>query len=117
MANENKRRGLRRGLFYYLKAARADGSGIAGHLVNLTDSGLMLMMEQAASPGDRLAILLDLPPGFETWSPLALDLVCRWNGPSVTPGYRDVGFEFLDKSLVNRTLLARLLDEVGFTGS
>lgn len=116
MANENKRRGLRRGLFYYLKAARKDGTGLVGHLVNLTEGGLMLMMETPASPGDHLSILLDLPPGFETWSPLPIDLVCRWSGPSITPGYHDVGFEFLDKKLINRTLLSRLLDEVGFTG-
>lgn len=117
MASDDKRRGSRRGLFYYLKATRAPGGEAVGHVVNLTEGGIMLMAVQPVEPGAKMTLHVELPPPFEAYSPLVCPVLCRWSGPSVTPGHLDIGFEFVEKDLARSDLVRRILKEIGFTGS
>lgn len=117
MAEADKRRGNRKGLFYYLKAVKVDGGEPVGHLVNLTEGGLMLMSPVPIPPGTPLDLNLELPPPFEAHSPLRCQVLCRWGGPSVTPGFLDIGFEFSEPDAVRTQLIRRILREIGFTGN
>lgn len=111
----DKRKLPRKNLVYYLKVFNRESGELLGHLVDITQEGLMLVSENTIPENTLFSLRINFPRdifGEETLDFSALSLWCR---PDVNPLFYDTGFRLMDISLDRMLLIKRLMGEYGFT--
>lgn len=112
--HEESRKTPRRHLVYYLPVHDVATGAMVGRLADLTDTGVMLMCEEAVAVDTVLD--LQIRPETELSAVPAVDVRarCRWCRPASHAGY-DAGFEFIDPRLGTARDIGRLINDIGMT--
>jgi len=111
-ANKDRRRFKRRHLLYYLKVTDVNGYPL-GHLVDITEDGVLLMGEEPFSEGDYLTFHMTLPAKFEGDEKVELQARCQWEKESRQPHLFEGGFQFYDVTQEIKDTIRDLIDQFG----
>lgn len=109
---KDRRRFKRRHLLYYLKVTDLNGYPL-GHLVDITEEGVLLLGEEPFSEGDYVTFHMNLPSGFDSEEKIEIQARCQWTKISTKPHLFEGGFQFFEVSPSVRALIRQLIEEFG----
>jgi len=109
-----QRRRRRRHLFYYLKVFDGATGRLLGHLVDVTQDGLMLLASQPLPTDSAYRLRLELPQELDGQHELLLDARAVWCRRDVNPDYYGVGFELVRIARGSRGLVESMIYKFGF---
>jgi hypothetical protein len=93
---EDRRKLKRRHLIYYLRVFEQGTNKLVGHLVDLTQEGIMLISENPIEVNKVYHLRMILPSrmgGNEEW---LFDAESRWCNKDINPDFYDTGFKLLN---------------------
>jgi len=109
-----RRRLKRRHLIYYLRVFNRETDQLLGHLVDITEEGLMLISEQPIELDVTFHLQMQLPSnigGMEKWE---FDAVSKWCRKDINPDFLDSGFQLVDIDVKSLTVIRNLIRGFGF---
>ena len=75
----------------YLKVFERQRKELIGHLVDVSERGLMLVTEQPLETGEHLKLEFTPPSDWQQQAPVAFDAEVRWCRPEANPELFDIG--------------------------
>lgn len=105
----------RRHLIYYLKVFDRDADRLLGHLVDITEEGIMIVSESPYEEGKALKMKMLLPRQIEDKDEIEFDARVMWCRKDVNPSLYGVGFKFEYVDVLSRQIIFELIHEFGFT--
>lgn len=110
----NQRKFNRRHSIYYLRIYDRDTNELVGHMVDISEAGMMLVCENAIKPGTKYKLSMQLPDTINNSSQVEFDAKCRWCRNDTNPDFYDVGFEVLNPSMAFLDTLKHLIEAYMF---
>ncbi|GAP22307.1 PilZ domain-containing protein [Leptolinea tardivitalis] len=105
----------RRHLIYYLKVYDRSTDELLGHLVDITEEGLMIVSESCYTEGQTFKMKMLLPREIEEKEQIEFDARCMWCRKDVNPSLFGVGFKFEYVDVLSRQIIFELIHEFGFS--
>jgi hypothetical protein len=105
----------RRHLIYYLKVFEKKSGNLLGHLVDITEEGLMIVSENSIKEGKVFKLRMALPREIEGKEEIEFDALSMWCHPDVNPSLFGVGFKFEYVDTLSRQIIFELIHEFGFS--
>jgi len=109
-----QRRRRRRHLFYYLKVFDAQTGKLLGHLVDVTQEGLMLLADQPLDIGTPFRLRLQLPDELNGHADMVVEARSVWCRRDVNPDYFGIGFSLMAVGRSSRSILESMIYKFGF---
>lgn len=81
----------RRDTIYYLQVQDSRSGATIGRIVDMSETGLLLVCDSPPETGTRLAARVSLPSGFSDFSSFECLLTVRWRRPDHNPQLTLVG--------------------------
>lgn len=104
----DERRHIRHRPVIYLKVFQQPGNTLIGHLVDISEHGIMLVTEERIETGKRLQLSF-LPPGDAGASePVQFEAEVRWCRPEANPELFDLGLSVIAPSAEYRQAMQQL---------
>jgi len=110
----DKRKLKRRHLIYYLRVFRQPGGEQLGHLVDITEEGIMLISEQEFPAGLDYDLRMSLPAEISGKVEIDFKVHTLWCKRDVNPDFFAGGFKILEISDSDREIIERLVVKFGF---
>ncbi|MCE1255721.1 MAG: PilZ domain-containing protein [Anaerolineae bacterium] len=111
---ENKRKLKRRHLIYYLRVFDQTNSQLVGHLVDITQEGLMLISEQPLNINETYHFRMILPSEILSKVELTFTATVVWSKKDVNPDFFATGFSLGDISTEDVMIIESLIHRYGF---
>lgn len=111
---QEKRKLQRRHLIYYLRVFDRNTVNLIGHLVDITPEGVMVISENPIETGITFQMRMILPKEIFKKEQITFEAISKWSDKDVNPSFYDTGFQLLDISDENRSIIAQLIDDFGF---
>ncbi|NJK50230.1 PilZ domain-containing protein [Candidatus Gracilibacteria bacterium] len=111
---QNKRKLKRWHLIYYLRVIDRDTKQPIGHLIDISENGMMLVSETPISLEQVFDLQMILPEeiaGMSDWNFKAKSL---WSEPDINPGLSKTGFQLIDVHSEDVGTIECLIDDYGF---
>lgn len=112
----NNRSEDRRHLIYYLKVENRVTGELVGRVVDITKKGILLISKDAFDSKSEIPVRIEL--GDELFEKmhghLELNIQCRWSKKDINPEYYVNGFEFLNQTKDQESVIRKLIDLIGF---
>lgn len=92
--NAIERRAFKRWqLIFYLRVFNQDSNELLGHIIDISESGMMLISDDPIAVPQGFRVWVDVPNG-ETHSRQRIQLETRslWSGNDINPDFYDTGF-------------------------
>jgi hypothetical protein len=105
----------RRHLIYYLKVFEKKSDTLLGHLVDITEEGLMIVSENSIEEDKVFKLRMALPREIEGKEAIEFDARSMWCHPDVNPSLFGVGFKFEFVDTLSRQIIFELIHEFGFS--
>ncbi len=105
----------RRHLIYYLKVFDRETDNLLGHLVDITEEGIMIVSETPFEEGKTLKMKMLLPREIEDKEEIEFDARSMWCRKDVNPSLYGVGFKFEYVDVLSRQIIFELIHEFGFS--
>jgi hypothetical protein len=105
----------RRHLIYYLKVFERDTDTLLGHLVDITEEGLMIVSENPIEEGKPLKMRMTLPREIDGVEEISFDASSMWCHKDVNPSLFGIGFRFDTVNPETRQIIFELIHEFGFS--
>lgn len=105
----------RRHLIYYLKVFDRGSNTMMGHLVDITEEGLMIVSENAFDEGKLVKMSMLLPREIEGKEQIEFDARSTWCHKDVNPSLFGTGFKFEYFDTLSRQIIFELIHEFGFS--
>jgi len=105
----------RRHLIYYLKVFDREKDFLLGHLVDITEEGLMIVSENPIDAGKIFKMRMLLPREIEGKEEIEYDALSTWCRKDVNPSLFGVGFKFEYVDAMNRQIIFELIHEFAFS--
>jgi hypothetical protein len=105
----------RRHLIYYLKVFEKGTETLLGHLVDITEEGLMIVSDNKIDEGKLYKMRMLLPREIEGKEEIEFDAKSMWCRPDVNPSLFGVGFKFEYVDTLSRQIIFELIHEFGFS--
>jgi len=87
----------RRDSIFYLKVFARDTDELLGHVVDISEKGIMMVSSEPMQPGRQLALRMHLPePVSDDIQTVEFEAESRWCKPEANPDLYDIGFEILN---------------------
>lgn len=102
---DERRRHKRRHSIFYIKVYDEATGKMAGRLVDITSGGMMLVSEKPIEVGTVSKFKMPLPEKIHDIGEILLDARSVWTGPDVNVNFFDTGFEFIEPSFEEITLI------------
>jgi len=113
----NERRHARHQPVLYLKVFQQPGDRLVGHLVDISEQGIMLVSEQAIEIGERLSLAFLPPVDAGSAEPVEFEAEVRWCRPDANPELRSLGLRVLSPSAEFRNAMQQLASGYVFSGT
>ena len=98
-------------LVNYLRVFDAVSGDLLGHLMDLTEEGIMLLSNETLPCGQKFQLRMErLSEG--TFSNIRLTAKSLWSKPDQDPHFYNTGFSLLDPSKETLAALQELIDEL-----
>jgi hypothetical protein len=105
----------RRHLIYYLKVFERGKNTLLGHLVDITEEGLMIVSEKSVDENKLFKLRMVLPQEIEGKEEIEFDSRSMWCHKDVNPSLYGVGFKFEYVDALSRQIIFELIHEFGFS--
>ncbi len=105
----------RRHLIYYLKVFERDTDELLGHLVDITEEGLMIVSDNCGEEGKLIKMKMLLPREIEGKEQIEFDARSMWCRKDVNPSLWGIGFKFEYVDVLSRQIIFELIHEFGFS--
>ena len=103
-------------LILYLRVYERVSGALLGHVVDISETGVRLIRDEAIEPGETVAMRMSWRDEEEQVHDLNFDAECMWSGPDVNPDFHDVGFQFIQVDPAAVASIRQLVGELGFRG-
>jgi c-di-GMP-binding flagellar brake protein YcgR len=112
---DEKRRLPRKYLIIFSRVFERTLGKLLGYLSDLSESGGMIISEEAMQAGATIALRLDLPdPKIFHAHSLHLEARVARCDPDLSPAFYDIGLEFLDVTPEKRIVIQRMMEVYEF---
>jgi hypothetical protein len=88
---------------------------LLGHLVDITEEGLMIVSENCVDPGKVIKLKMSLPREIEDKEEIEFKAQSMWCRKDVNPSLFGVGFKFEYVDVLSRQIIFELIHEFGFS--
>ena len=109
----NKRKLKRRYLMYYLRVFDRKSGEVLGHLVDITEGGVMLMRENTLETGKMYSMRLRWRTSDGRLQVVDFEGECRWCRPDINPDFFDAGFSISPKDEETLRTIRNLIGDLG----
>lgn len=110
---EEKRSVSRKYLVFYLRVFDGMSNKILGHLVDISDRGMMLVCDAPVQVNEDYRLRMRLPTALKDRQEVLFSATSRWCKLDANPDFHLVGFQMHDLELHTRQLIATLIREFG----
>ena len=104
-----RRRLRRRHLIYYLRVFNHNTGRLMGHLVDLTEEGIMVISEAPIETDVLFQLRMVLPEELDSRKELDFKARSLWCKKDLNPDFYDTGFQLIDVSAGDARLLENLI--------
>jgi hypothetical protein len=104
----------RRYLVFYLRIYDGMSSKIIGHLVDLSEKGMMLITDHPVPVNEDYRLCMRLPAQMKDRGEIILAATSRWCKSDENPDFYLVGFQMHDLEPPARDLISTLLRDFGY---
>jgi hypothetical protein len=111
---QNKRQLKRWHLIYYLRVLDRDTKQAIGHLIDISENGMMLVSETPIPLEQVFHLQMILPEeiaGVTNWD---FDAKSLWSEPDINPSLSKTGFQLIDVRSEDVGTIECLIDDYGF---
>ncbi|MDH3973352.1 MAG: PilZ domain-containing protein [Deltaproteobacteria bacterium] len=115
MVITGKRIPKRRQLIYYSEVVDQNKKTLAGYLIDISTSGIKLMMEGEVETDKLFAFEAKLPYEIEGRKALVFEAKSIWCKRDVNPDYYAAGFEIEKIDIADEKIIIKLMLEYGFS--
>lgn len=109
-----RRKIKRKYLLYYGRVYDERAQTLLGHLVDITQLGLMLLSEQPFPVGVTQQIKLEVTNDIAEQPYLNLTVKSIWCEPDVDPNHFNIGFEILAPTPDDERVIQMIIESYGF---
>jgi len=109
----NQRKLKRRYLVYYLRVFERKTGEVLGHLVDITEGGVMLMRENKLETGKMYSMRLRWRTSEGKLQVVDFEGECRWCRPDINPDFFDAGFSISPKDEETLRTIRNLIGDLG----
>jgi hypothetical protein len=104
----NERRHARHQPVLYLKVFQQPGDKLIGHMVDISEQGVMLVSEAAIDVGERLNLTFAPPVESGSTEPVQFEAEVRWCRPDANPELCGLGLHVIAPSADFRNAMLQL---------
>ena len=104
----DERRHIRHRPVIYLKVFQQPGDQLIGHLVDISDQGIMLVTEERVETGERLQLSFLPPVDAGAGEPVHFEAEVRWCRPEANPELFDLGLRVIAPTAEYRHAMQQL---------
>jgi PilZ domain len=104
----------RRYLMFYLRVYDGMSNKILGHLVDISEKGVMLICDEAIPVNAAYRLRMRLPTQMKERSELLFNAVCKWSRVDANPDFCLAGFFIEELEPINRDLITSLIEDFGY---
>lgn len=108
---KDKRQADRRHLVYYLRVFDGMGREILGHLVDISDKGVLLICDNPVAEQKTFHLRMSLPNRMKDHDEIIFPATCKWCKSDTDPNFYLAGFQFEDLEPAFSQLIARLIKD------
>ncbi|MEN8200451.1 MAG: PilZ domain-containing protein [Thermodesulfobacteriota bacterium] len=112
---KEKRRITRRHLVFYLRVFDGMSSRVLGHMIDISQSGLMLLSDEPVAVNEEHRLRMGLPWEIAGSEEVVFNAVSRWCRPDENPDFFMSGFQIQDIDNEAQELIRFLIDEFGIS--
>ncbi len=114
----NERRNLRQVdrwyLVYYLRVFDGMSRKILGHLVDISEQGIMLICENPVEANEDYRLRMRLPSQMRDREEIIFSATSRWCKSDVNPDFYLVGFQIHDLAPAIKEIIVRLIKDFSY---
>lgn len=111
---QERRRFKRRNLSYYLPIVDNDTQQTVGHLVDISEVGIMIDCKRSIPSGQDYNLRLDLMEGIAEKPEVEFSAQCKWcRSDKIQPYLFNAGFEITSISEEDRGIIQRIAEKYG----
>jgi hypothetical protein len=104
----------RRYLVFYLRIYDGMNSKILGHLVDISEKGMMLICDDAIPVNENYRLRMRLPTQMKERNEIMFAATSRWCKIDANPDFFLVGFQMYDLDQANRDLILTLIRDFSY---
>jgi len=113
----NERLHARHQPILYLKVFQQPGGKLVGHLVDISEVGIMLISEEEIEVGARLSLSFSPPGDAGSVEPVQFEAEVRWCRPEANPELLGLGMRVLSPSAEFRNAMQQLASNYVFSAT
>lgn len=117
---DNERKELRQAerwyLVYYLRVFDGIGRNILGHLVDISEKGVLLICDKPLEVNADYRLRMCLPTPMKDRDEVIFAATSRWCKSDANPGFYLVGFQIHDLDPTASELIADLIKDFSYNG-
>lgn len=100
---------------FYLRVYDGTSSKILGHLVDISEKGIMLIADKAIPVDTNYRLRMRLPAQMKERNEIIFDATSRWCKSDANPDFFLVGFQMHDLEPSNRDLVLTLIRDFSYS--
>ena len=102
-------------LVFYLRVFDALSRKIFGHLVDISENGIMLISDKPVEVNEEYRLRMSLPnPTIDRYE-IILSATSRWCKPDANPDFYLIGFQIYDLEPTTRDLIIKLIKDFSYS--
>jgi hypothetical protein len=109
-----RRKIKRRHLLYYGRVYDENLQKILGYLIDITESGFMLLSEESYPVGVTRRLKLEVTDDIGQGPYINLTARSMWCEPDIDPSHYDTGFEIEEVQPNDKELITAIVEKYGF---
>ncbi|HUI87840.1 MAG TPA: PilZ domain-containing protein [Anaerolineales bacterium] len=111
---DERRKIKRRHLLYYGRVYDENVRKLLGYLIDITESGFMLLSEEAYPVGVTRRLKLEVTEDIGQGPYIDLMAKSVWCEPDVDPAHFDTGFQIEEIKASDKDLISTIIEKYGF---
>ncbi|TKB12225.1 PilZ domain-containing protein [Desulforhopalus sp. IMCC35007] len=104
----------RKYLVFYLRVFDGTGNKILGHLVDISEKGVLLMTDELVALNEEHLLRLRLPAFIRDREEILLQGTCRWCHKDTNSDFFLTGFQIHDVDASTKEVIIHLMAELGY---
>ena len=113
---EERRQAERWYLVFYLRVFDGMSRKILGHLVDISEKGIMLICDNSVEVNEDYRLRMQLPNQMKDREEVVFSATSRWCKSDANPDFFKVGFQIYDLELTTRDLINNLIKDFSYNG-
>jgi len=104
----------RKYLVFYLRVFDGMSSKILGHLVDISEKGIMLISDSPLEINEDYRLRMRLPTHMKERNEILFNATSRWCKSDSNPDFYRAGFQMHDLNPLNSRLISNLIRDFGY---